>query len=202
MSVVAAPGFVAGGVACGIKPSGGADLALVATDDGRPVAAAGVFTQNLVVAAPVTVSRRHLTVTGGQAAAVVLSSGNANAGTGATGEADAERMCDLVAAEIGAEAEAVLVCSTGLIGFDLPMDRVGAGIPVVAAARGPSPAHGIAAAEAIMTTDTRRKDTVVRGDVGKRNEPYVRARAAKKTPPRRRAAAPHARKAAHRKKRK
>jgi len=110
MSVVAAPGFVAGGVACGIKPSGDADLALVATDDGRPATAAGAFTQNVVLAAPVVVSRRHLDATGGRAAAVVLSSGNANAATGDRGEADAERMCDLVAGEIGSRPDEVLVC--------------------------------------------------------------------------------------------
>jgi N-acetylglutamate synthase/N-acetylornithine aminotransferase len=90
VSVVAADGFVASGVACGIKPSGDTDLALVATADGAPAAAAGAFTQNLVVAAPVTVSRRHLAATGGRTAAVVLSSGNANAATGERGELDAE----------------------------------------------------------------------------------------------------------------
>jgi glutamate N-acetyltransferase/amino-acid N-acetyltransferase len=164
MSVVAPAGFVAAGVACGIKQDGAADLALVAADDGAPVAAAGVFTQNLVVAAPVTVSRRHLAATGGQAAAVVLSSGNANAGTGARGEADAERMCALVAAGVGTTPESVLVCSTGLIGYELPMDRLATGIPALAAARGAGAAHGAAAAEAIMTTDTRCKQTVVRGD--------------------------------------
>ncbi|HEX5365313.1 MAG TPA: bifunctional glutamate N-acetyltransferase/amino-acid acetyltransferase ArgJ [Acidimicrobiales bacterium] len=164
MSVVAPAGFVAGGIACGIKPSGAPDLALVATADGRPVPAAGVFTRNLVVAAPVVVSRRHLAATGGRAAAVVLSSGNANAGTGARGESDAERMCALTAAGLGAAPEGVLVCSTGLIGYELPMDAVGAGIPAVVAARGGDAAHGAAAAEAIMTTDTRRKEAVVRGE--------------------------------------
>ena len=164
VSVVAPAGFVAGGVACGIKASGDADLALVATADGAPVAAAGVFTQNLVVAAPVTVSRRHLAATGGRAAAVVVSSGNANAATGAKGEADAEQMCALAADGIGAAADEVLVCSTGLIGYELPMDALSAGIPAVAAGRGGDPAHGGAAAEAIMTTDTRRKETVIRGD--------------------------------------
>ncbi len=164
MSVVAPAGFVAGGVSCGIKASGDLDLALVATDDGAAVAAAGVFTRNLVVAAPVVVSRRHLTATGGRAAAVVVNSGNANAGTGARGELDAVEMCGLAASGVGAAPESVLVCSTGLIGYELPMDRVAAGIPAVAAARGCEPAHGIAAAEAIMTTDTRRKETVVRGD--------------------------------------
>lgn len=164
MSVVAAKGFAAGGVACGIKASGEPDLSLVAVAGGAEVAAAGVFTQNLVVAAPVVVSRRHLAASGGRAAAVVLSSGNANAGTGERGEADAERMCALVASELGCPPEAVLVCSTGLIGYPLPMDAIGAGVPRLVAERGGDPDRGIAAAEAIMTTDTRRKETVVRGD--------------------------------------
>ena len=164
MSVVAPSGFVASGVACGIKASGDADLSLVATADGSPVAAAGVFTQNLVVAAPVTVSRRHLQASGGRAAGVVLSSGNANAATGPQGEADAIEMCALTAAGLGCGTEHVLVCSTGLIGYHLPMDALRAGIPALAAGRGDAPAQGSAAAEAIMTTDTRRKETVVRGD--------------------------------------
>jgi glutamate N-acetyltransferase / amino-acid N-acetyltransferase len=164
VSVVAPAGLVAAGVACGIKQSGDADLSLVATADGSPVAAAGVFTQNLVVAAPVTVSRRHLAATSGRAAAVVLSSGNANAATGAQGEADAIEMCALTAAELGCGPEHVLVCSTGLIGYHLPMDALRAGIPALAAARGGDPAQGSAAAEAIMTTDTRRKETLVAGD--------------------------------------
>jgi glutamate N-acetyltransferase / amino-acid N-acetyltransferase len=165
VSVVAPAGFVASGVACGIKSSGERDLSLVATANPRaPVAAAGVFTQNLVVAAPVVVSRRHLAASGGRAAAVVLSSGNANAATGDAGEADAERMCALVADELGCPPEAVLVCSTGLIGYPLPMDAIATGVPRLAAERGGEPAQGIAAAEAIMTTDTRRKETVVRGD--------------------------------------
>ena len=164
MSVVASSGFVASGVACGIKQSGASDLSLVATAGGAPVAAAGVFTQNLVVAAPVTVSRRHLAATGGRAAAVILSSGNANAATGAQGEADAIEMCALTAEGIGCASEDVLVCSTGLIGYHLPMGALRSGIPALAAARSGDPAQGSAAAEAIMTTDTRRKETVVPGD--------------------------------------
>jgi glutamate N-acetyltransferase/amino-acid N-acetyltransferase len=164
VSVVAPAGFVASGVACGIKPSGDRDLALVATDDGRAVAAAGVFTQNLVVAAPVVVSRRHLAATGGRAAAVVLSSGNANAATGARGEADAAAMCALTAAEIGAQPDEVLVCSTGLIGFELPMDAIRSGVPALAGSRGGEASDGRSAAEAIMTTDTHPKQTVVEGD--------------------------------------
>jgi glutamate N-acetyltransferase / amino-acid N-acetyltransferase len=164
MSITAVPGFVAAGVACGIKDSGESDLALVATADGAPVPAAGVFTQNLVVAAPVVVSRRHLAATGGRAAAVVLSSGNANAATGEQGEADAETMCALSAAGVGCTPDEVLVCSTGLIGYPLPMDALAAGIPAAAAARGGAAAHGAAAAEAIMTTDTRAKTTEQAGD--------------------------------------
>jgi glutamate N-acetyltransferase / amino-acid N-acetyltransferase len=164
MSVVAPAGFTAGGVACGIKASGELDLSLVAVVGGGAVSAAGVFTQNLVVAAPVVVSRRHLAATGGRAAAVVLSSGNANAATGEHGEADAETMCALVARELACPPEAVLVSSTGLIGLPLPMGAVAAGVPRLVAGRGADPTHGIAAAEAIMTTDTRRKETVVRGD--------------------------------------
>jgi glutamate N-acetyltransferase/amino-acid N-acetyltransferase len=163
VSVVAPAGFVANGIASGIKPSGDKDLALVATDDGGPVSAAATFTQNLVVAAPVTVSRRHLAATGGRAAAVVVNSGNANAATGARGESDAERTTALVAAELGTPPEAVLVCSTGLIGFELPMGAIESGVAPLVAGRGGAPADGVAAAEALMTTDTRRKETVVGG---------------------------------------
>jgi glutamate N-acetyltransferase / amino-acid N-acetyltransferase len=164
VSVVAADGFVASGVACGIKPSGDTDLALVATAEGAPAAAAGAFTQNLVVAAPVTVSRRHLAATGGRAAAVVLSSGNANAATGERGELDAEGVCALTADGLGCPPESVLVCATGLIGLPLPMGLIATGVPRLVVGRGGDPVHGIAAAEAIMTTDTRRKETVMRGE--------------------------------------
>ena len=104
MSVTAAAGFSASGVACGIKPSGDADLSLVATTDGVPVAAAAVFTQNKMTAAPVVTTNAHLTLTGGRAAAVVLNSGCANAATGQQGLADAQRMTELVAAELGCAA--------------------------------------------------------------------------------------------------
>ena len=99
-------GFTAAGVACGIKPSGDPDLSLVATTDGQPVAAAAVFTQNKMTAAPVVTTNAHLTLTGGRAAAVVLNSGCANAATGAPGLADAAARCArLVAAELGCDAE-------------------------------------------------------------------------------------------------
>jgi len=158
MSVTAARGFVAAGIACGVKPSGDPDLSLVATADGRPVEAAAVFTSNKMTAAPVLVSDAHLAATAGRAAAVVLNSGNANAATGAPGRADAEAMCAAVAAELGCEPAEVLVCSTGLIGIPLPIERILAGVPAVVAARGPE--GGAAAAEAIRTTDTHAKEAV------------------------------------------
>jgi glutamate N-acetyltransferase/amino-acid N-acetyltransferase len=150
------PGFVAAGVACGVKESGDPDLALIATADGRPVPAAAVFTTNLAPAAPVQVSRAHLAATGGYASAVVINSGNANAATGATGREHAERMCVLVAESIGCRPEEVLVCSTGLIGIPLPIGAVMSGIPGLV--RSAQPTGFPAAARAIMTTDVSPKD--------------------------------------------
>jgi glutamate N-acetyltransferase/amino-acid N-acetyltransferase len=160
MSITAPAGFMAAGAACGIKPSGASDLALVATD-ARPVPAAGVFTRNLAPAASVQVSRAHLEATQGRAAAVVLSSGNANAATGASGVAGAQRMCALVADGLGVESTEILVCQTGLIGIPLPMAPLEAGIPVLVHARRTGPEAGRDAATAIMTTDTVRKEALV-----------------------------------------
>lgn len=162
MSVTAASGFVAAGIAAGIKASGRPDLALVATADGRPVPSAGVFTRNRMTAAPVITTRAHLEATAGHSTAVVLNSGNANAATGEQGVADAEAMCAAVATALGTTAESVLVCSTGLIGIPMPIDVITAGIPALVAAR--STDGGAAAATAIMTTDTHPKEVVVTGD--------------------------------------
>lgn len=164
MSVTTVEGFEAAGIACGIKASGAPDLALVATTDRRPVTAAGVFTTNLAAAAPVQVTRDHLA--DGQAAAVVANSGNANAATGERGRADARRMCELAAAELGVAPSDVLVCSTGLIGFPLPMSAVEAGVPELVAALRAGPDAGRAAARALMTTDTRPKQAVADADLG------------------------------------
>lgn len=161
MSVTATPGFTAAGLAAGIKSTGARDLALVATDDGRPVAAAGLFTKNRMCAAPVTVSKGNLRASNGRAAAVVLNSGNANAGTGEPGIEDAELMAALTAAELAVDPHHVLVCSTGLIGDRLPMDVVSSSIPGLVAAR--SGEGGADAAEAIRTTDTRAKQAVAHG---------------------------------------
>ena len=155
--MTAASGFAAGGLASGIKPSGAPDLAIVATADHAPVTATGVFTSNLVAAAPVQISRIHLH--DGRAAAVVLSSGNANAATGEAGRQDALRMAALTAETLGCAPRDVLVCATGLIGIPMPMEPVEAGIPKLAAALTADAAGGTAAAGAILTTDTVRKET-------------------------------------------
>jgi glutamate N-acetyltransferase / amino-acid N-acetyltransferase len=161
VSVTAAHGFEAVGIACGIKATGALDLALVAATDRRPVSAAGVFTTNLVKAAPVQVSMDHLG--DGRAAAVVLNSGNANAATGEQGRRDARRMCGLAADGLGCAPTDVLVCSTGLIGVPLPMEPLEAGIPKLVETLGP---RGDLAAEAILTTDTQRKEFSDRLDLG------------------------------------
>jgi glutamate N-acetyltransferase/amino-acid N-acetyltransferase len=163
VTVTSAQGWTGNGVACGIKPSGDPDLSLVATADGAAVAAAGVFTQNKMTAAPVVTTHAHLTATGGRAAAVVLNSGCANAATGERGRADAEEMCSLVATALGCAPEEVLVCSTGLIGYELPMEALRSGIAGLVAGRRADDDGGGAAAQAILTTDTVRKETVVRG---------------------------------------
>lgn len=155
MSVTDVPGFVAAGIPSGIKPSGAADLALIVSADGEPVASAGVFTSNKMTAPPVLVSQAHLEATAGMSIGVILSSGNANAATGQQGMENAELMCDLVAEHLGGSGNDYLVCSTGLIGYQLPMDPIINGVgPLVAQL---SDQGGEAAAKAMMTTDTRAK---------------------------------------------
>lgn len=162
MSVTAARGFVAAGVAAGIKDSGDTDLSLVATTSGEAVPTAAVFTANKMTAAPVLTSHAHLSASGGRAAAVILNSGNANAANGASGRRHAERMTEAVAHHLHLAAEQVLVCSTGLIGIPLPVERVEAAVPALCAARTGGPEAGAAAADAILTTDTRRKEAVAK----------------------------------------
>jgi glutamate N-acetyltransferase/amino-acid N-acetyltransferase len=115
-----------------------------------------VFTSNLAQAAPVQISRAHLV--DGRAAAVVLSSGNANAATGAAGRRDAQRMCELVGDGLQAATGDVLVCSTGLIGIPLPMPALEAGIPKLCGTL--SVDGGGDAAQAMLTTDTVRKEAI------------------------------------------
>ena len=127
----------AAGVAAGIKASGRPDVALLVADE--PVACAGIFTQNLFSAAPVVVSREHLRANGGMIRAVVVNSGNANACTGEQGLRDARETCDRVARALGCPAEQVLVCSTGVIGHALPMEKVRAGVDACLAALSAEP---------------------------------------------------------------
>ncbi len=161
MSITTPRGFVASGLASGIKASGALDLALVSTDDGGAVPTAATFTSNLAAAAPVQVSREHLAATGGRATAVLVSSGNANAATGDRGRTDASAMCALAADGLGVPADHVLVCSTGLIGVPLPMGPITDGIPRLVAARSGGDAAGLDAATGILTTDSGRKEMLV-----------------------------------------
>ena len=162
MSVTAPEGFVAAGIHAGIKSSR-RDMALLATDDGQPVPTAAVFTTNKFRAPPVDAGIDRLAASGGMASGVVVNSGNANAGTGKPGRADAEAMCAAAAATVGCDSGAMLVCSTGLIGNPLPMDKILPGIPALGAAL--SSDGGREAAKGILTTDTRPKEAeVVRDD--------------------------------------
>ena len=164
MTVTSAQGFRAAGVRAGIKKSGNPDLALVVNDGPRDVVAA-VFTSNRFKAAPVLWSQQI--VADGQARAVVLNSGGANACTGPEGFADTHRTAEHVAqvlqamgSDIGAGD--VAVCSTGLIGERLPMEKLLAGVDSAAAALGDD--GGLDAAVAIMTTDSVSKTSSVTGD--------------------------------------
>jgi glutamate N-acetyltransferase/amino-acid N-acetyltransferase len=152
-------GFRAAGVTAGLKASGTPDLALV-VNDGPDRHAAAVFTTNRVEAAPVTWSRQ--VVVDGRVDAVVLNSGGANACTGAQGFLDTHRTAEQVAEVLGLSAGDVVVCSTGLIGELLPMDKVAAGIDAAAAALSPDGLE--AAAIAIKTTDTVHKVAAHTGD--------------------------------------
>jgi glutamate N-acetyltransferase/amino-acid N-acetyltransferase len=164
MTVTAPKGFRAAGVAAGLKANGGKDVALV-LNDGPDATAAGVFTANRVKAAPVLWSQQVLR--GGVVRAVVLNSGGANACTGPAGFQDTHATAEHVAARLSGAgrqlfgAGDVAVCSTGLIGERLPMDRLLRGVD--GAVRALARDGGPAAAEAIMTTDTRPKTAVVTG---------------------------------------
>jgi glutamate N-acetyltransferase/amino-acid N-acetyltransferase len=153
MSVTAAQGFRAAGATAGLKASGGSDVALV-VNDGPDHAAAAVFTSNRVQAAPVTWSRQ--VVRDGRADAVFLNSGGANACPGPQGFQDTHRTAELVARALGCSAMDVVVCSTGLIGELLPMDRIESGVDLTASAL--SSTGGADAARAIMTTDSVPKE--------------------------------------------
>jgi glutamate N-acetyltransferase/amino-acid N-acetyltransferase len=159
VSVTAAKGFQAAGIAAGIKENGNPDLALV-VNNGPRRAAAGVFTSNRVKAAPVLWSEQVLK--GGQVSAVILNSGGANACTGPKGFQDTHATAEKAADVLGHNAAEVAVCSTGLIGVLLPMDKLLPGVETAAAQL--SEHGGEKAAIAIKTTDTVHKTSVVTKD--------------------------------------
>lgn len=146
-------GFVAGGIACGIKNSGADDLAAIACPAGATTAA--VFTRNLVKAAPVVLSQKNVARSGGKTHALIINSGCANAATGEEGARRAAQVMNAVAAHLGCPAECVLMNSTGVIGVQLPQDLIIAALPTLLAS---CSEDGLSrAASAILTTDTRTK---------------------------------------------
>jgi len=160
--VATAKGFRAAGISAGIKATGKPDIALVVSD--QPATAAAAFTQNKVQAAPILVCKEHLQKSGGLVRAIVVNSGCANACTGEVGVADARAMADATAALVGCPADQVLVGSTGVIGVNLPMEKLKAGIPEAFAAL--SAAQGPQAAQAIMTTDPFPKESCTTITIG------------------------------------
>jgi len=154
--ITSAQGFQAAGVACGIKPPGQKDVALIVSD--VPAEVAATFTTNLVKAAPVKVSMQH--VRNGKIRGVVINAGCANACTGVPGITDAKNTVEHVAKKIKNKPREWLVCSTGRIGTRLPMPKLRKGIEKAIAKL--SHDNGTEAAKAIMTTDTRRKEYAMR----------------------------------------
>ena len=160
MSITAAEGFVAAGCHAGIKRRK-FDMALIATEDLQPVSCAAVFTQNKFAAPPVELDRATLAANGGKAAAIIVNSGNANAGTGKPGYKDAQLMAAATGEALQVANSHVLVCSTGIIGTPLPMEPILAATPRLAKKLSLDGAHD--AARGILTTDHEAKEVVVPG---------------------------------------
>ena len=160
--ITAVPGILAAGLHAGIKPAPARDLALVFSS--TPATAAGVFTTNRIIGAPVKVTRERLK--GGVAQAIVASSGCSNVATGEQGIRDAREMTEIVAKHLRIPDERVLVASTGVIGRYLPMEKIRPALPKLV--KGLSPEGSRAAAEGIMTTDTHPKEAALRVEIGGR----------------------------------
>jgi glutamate N-acetyltransferase/amino-acid N-acetyltransferase len=156
-------GFKAGAAHAGLKTTPSPDVALLVCD--VPATAAAAFTTNKVLAAPIKIGRKH--VAAGKLRGIVVNSGNANACTGRRGEIDALGMCRLAADALGCEAEQILPSSTGIIGHRLPMDKIQLGISRAARDLGNTVIHAERFAQAILTTDTRRKSAAARFGAGK-----------------------------------
>ena len=160
-TITAAKGFLAAGVACGVKKSGKSDLGLIVCPAGA--VAAAVFTTNKVVSAAVQVSKSH--IKSPKIRAIVVNSGNANTCTGPEGLKNAITMCTKAAEQIETKPANVLVASTGIIGKQLPIRKITAGVARAAGKLSASAAAGLDFARAIMTTDTKPKQAVRRLDI-------------------------------------
>ena len=148
-------GFLWGAVKAGIKASGNPDLAVAVAPKGATAAA--MYTKNRVVAAPVTIGRRHLAATGGRVSAVVVNAGNANCATGEAGLEGCVKTCIAAAEEFQCIFDEVFPSSTGIIGVPFPADKVVAALPAVRASLGSGAENAEAFATAILTTDTKKK---------------------------------------------
>jgi glutamate N-acetyltransferase / amino-acid N-acetyltransferase len=148
-------GFRFAATACGLKKTGALDLALLSSD--FPASAAAVFTQNLVVAAPVVLSKKHLKESRGRMRALIVNSGNANCATGTTGYAASTKTVQETAQRLNCKPEEVFVCSTGVIGVILPVEKIIRALPGITRNRRPSARSFAEFSLAICTTDTRPK---------------------------------------------
>ena len=155
-------GFTAGAVACGIKPSGKKDMAIIAAD--RDCSVAVVTTSNQITGAPIQWVRSILQRGSGKARGIVINSGKSNVCTGKAGLADAKAMAALTAKQLGTTGEKILVASTGVIGHRLPMSKVRRGI--IAAASSLGKRNDSAVVQGMMTTDKREKSAVVQTTIG------------------------------------
>ena len=162
--VTSPQGFQASGIAAGLKPSGKLDMALLLAPE--QAVCAGTFTTSVVRAACVDLCAERLAANGGKARAVLINSGQANACTGDRGLIDSQRATQALADQLGLDAEALLICSTGVIGVPIPMPKLLAGLdPLVAAL---SATGGEAAATAILTTDLVSKQVALEAEMGGR----------------------------------
>jgi glutamate N-acetyltransferase / amino-acid N-acetyltransferase len=152
-TITAPKGFLAAGLSCGVKKSGNKDLALLVCPTGAQAAA--MFTTNAIQSAAVIVCKQH--IASRTIYAAVINSGNANTCTGTQGLANAKRMCETVGKELSIDAKNILLASTGIIGHQLPIEKIITGIEKAAKLIGSSPAAGLNFAKAIMTTDNRCK---------------------------------------------
>lgn len=148
-------GYRFAATACGLKKTGALDLALISSD--VPASAAAVFTQNLVVAAPVTISKEHLRASKGRMRAVVVNSGNANCATGPAGHAAAVRTVEETAKRLGCSSHEIIICSTGVIGVPMAVEKIIRSLPSLSRNRRPSARSFAELSLAICTTDTRPK---------------------------------------------